>query len=121
MLGNGANTSLLYDRWLPGSSEALISQLSDTQIPGYMHNWMVSDIVEMEAGFLKTSMLLPLWDLIIQQDVPVSTNADTWHWTKTLTGTFNSAWQLVRTREADFQFANVVWFPSHSPKMAGVC
>ena len=66
--------------------------------------------------------MLPLWDIITQHPIPNVVSNDSWIWTGAGTDTGNfclsSAWDLVRTHEAQYQFEEVIWFPFHSPKMA---
>jgi len=36
VLGNGKNTSLFFDRWVPGLDHPLITDISDTSLPDYI-------------------------------------------------------------------------------------
>jgi len=118
VMGNGEKTSLLYDTWIPRSK--LISLLSDTLLPPEIRLWKVSDIIENGYRFLKDQSLLPVWSLISQQCVPSSDEPDNWKWNCTSSGlfSFKSAWELIRTKDPTFQFTSLIWFPTHSPKMA---
>ena len=63
---------------------------------------------------------MPIWNCILQQNVQVSCSKDSWKWKCSSTGeiNFKSSWELVRNSDPQYQFSNLMWFPSHSPKMA---
>jgi len=44
---------------------------------------------------------------------------DCWKWNVSATGGFSlkSAWEAIRHKGGSFEFQNLIWFPSHYPKM----
>ena len=89
-IGNKVETSLLYDRWIPGSTDILIYQTSVNQLPADMHKWHVSDLIENGHWVLKSQVMLLVWQQILQQQTPISTAAtDTRSWNCTSSGQFS--------------------------------
>ena len=119
-LGNGEDSSLVFDRWLIDTSDILIQYLLDSQMPTDIHKLVVSDIVDYGNWLCKLQFLQPIWHLIVLQPVPVSSTTDTWFWTCTDSGEFrlNVAWNLVRDAKPKYEFSDIIWYPNHSPKMS---
>jgi len=108
-----------FDRWLFGNSEPLIYLLPpDSNLRHPVSNWTVSDIIRNGECFLKDPVLIPVWGIICQQDIPTYYTANTWQWKSTGSDffCFKIAWDLARRRSMQFQLANVIWFPSKQPQ-----
>jgi len=120
VLANEKNTSLFFDNWVPGLDHALISDVSASSMPSYILHWKVSDIFQNEQWHFREQAMIPIWNYILLQVVPVSDSVDRLEWNCSNNGAFSlkSAWELVCNSDPSFQFFSVIWFPSHSPKMA---
>ena len=87
---------------------------------GLWQTWKVNGVIHNRSWVLKDHFLRPIWGIICQQSVPVSDTEDTWCWNPDISGVFSlsSAWEIIRTSEAIFEFADIIWFPCNSPKMS---
>ena len=109
-LGNGEECSLVFNRWLANTSDILIQNLSNTQLPNDVQNTKVSEIIEQGSWTCKFQFLQPIWHLILHQSIPTTSDPDTWSWVGTKTGefSFSSAWNLARDSDQKFEFADMI-------------
>ena len=120
-IGNGRQTSLWLDYWLPNGRRFcdLLSfrLLSSTNLPW---NAKVADIIsEGRWAFLEGHAdLLPLWDSI--NFLPQDHLPDHYIWRGHPSGKFNinSAWELIRESRPSNTFHHLIWFPGHVPRHA---
>ncbi|KAJ7009375.1 hypothetical protein NC653_000139 [Populus alba x Populus x berolinensis] len=120
-IGNGRQTSLWLDYWLPNGRRFCdflpFKLLSSTNLPW---NAKVADIIsEGRWAFPEGHAdLLPLWNSI--NFLPQDHLPDHYIWRGHPSGQFNinTAWELIRESRPSNTFYHLIWFPGHVPRHA---
>lgn len=120
-IGNGRDTSLWLDYWLPDGRRVCdlmpFRVLSSTGLPW---NAKVADIISagrwsFPSGHLD---LQPIWNSILFHPKMHQLDTYIWNGTPTWNFTIDSAWNLLRdTRPVDSKY-HLIWFPGHTPRHA---
>nr|TKS12186.1 hypothetical protein D5086_0000065860 [Populus alba] len=120
-IGNGLQTFLWLDYWLPNGKRICDSltfrQLSTTDLPC---DAKVSSIIS-EGGWnfpIGHPELQPIWNSI--HFLPQPHQPDTCNWKGLPTGKFSidSAWELLRDTRPINSIFHLIWFPDHIPRHA---
>jgi hypothetical protein len=116
-IGNGKDTFLWFDPWVPEGT--LVDILGDdlTIVPGTeLHK--VSELIKDGVWDLSSFGFANIQATI--QSICISDADDYWEWKATKSGicTLASAWEQIRERGEIFEFYDMVWFPHSSPKMS---
>ena len=113
---NRKDTSLWFDPWIKdGALTDHISRMNYilTSKPW----WKVRKLIHHNSWNLSIPSLTGLCNLISLTDIHAH-KEDSWYWTGPGPGqfSFKSAWNITRHTGSDFEFSNIIWFPSHCPK-----
>ena len=122
-IGNGVNTMLWFDNWLPMGP--IISNfgeriINDSGQPGYA---TVSSIIQNDDWALPVANFLDLITLkeaIRASPNPRSSQTDKLQWSPSPSGCFSTsfAWKALRRARPAVFWHNLVWFPSLIPKVS---
>ena len=120
-IGNGKNTSLWHDYWLP-QGQHLSDLLTPRQIASTGLHWQAT----VSAAISHGSWCFPNSPLHIQQiwrtiNIPVHPNRnDTVVWTGSPTGKFtiHSAWEILRDKRPISASHCLLWYNGHIPRQS---
>jgi hypothetical protein len=116
-IGNGISTSLWHDPWI---KEGRLTELINYQGLSIANtlNWKVSKLIWDNKWTSILPALKVIWNYI--SDTPISGLQDKWTWLGNNSGSFtlSSAWNITRLHNDDYEFYNMVWFASSTPKMS---
>ncbi|KAJ6393467.1 hypothetical protein OIU77_022841 [Salix suchowensis] len=120
-IGNGANTSLWFDHWLPNGSMLYNScsarVLASTGLPW---NASVASIIRNgEWSFPSGHQgISAIWNTI--RFKPNNQREDSIVWKGTASGIFSiaSAWDFIRCKKDADPYASIIWYPGNVPRFS---